>query len=64
MRLCSAWEADTLPAELLPLGADRVIADRARAAGGTTRAVEPSDILRKRQTLDLRQVLSQMRCMS
>jgi hypothetical protein len=28
----SAWEADTLPAELLPLGAERVIADRARGA--------------------------------
>jgi hypothetical protein len=36
-----AWEADTLPAELLPLGAGVVIADRARAAeGGLVKAFQ------------------------
>ena len=33
-----AWEADTLPAELLPLGATGVIADRARGANGNPAA--------------------------
>ena len=47
-----AWEADTLPAELLPLEAERVIADRARGEEGSVEGPECSrDILRRRQTL-------------
>src|ERR1035437_5758767 len=49
-RLCSAWEADTLPTELLPLGAERVIADRASSEVGRALARSSATLAALRRT--------------